>query len=103
MGAPYQPHSDTSRAAADAVTPKLNKQQQELLAAFKSFCVERSPMLSGATDDELMELAESGKLRISINGVRARRVELMRKWLIRDSGRTRLTRSNRLATVWELA
>lgn len=98
MGAPYQPHSDTSRAAADAVTPKLNKQQAEMLTHFKAF-----HEATGFTDDELMERAEKGQLRISLNGVRARRVELLRKGLICDSGRTRLTRSNRLATIWVIA
>lgn len=96
MGAPYQPHSDTSRAAAESVEPKLNAQQRELLERMRTEA-------HGFTDDELLAYAESGSLRISTNGVRARRAELVRKGLLRDSGRTRFTRSGRLATIWVLA
>lgn len=97
MGAPYQPNSDTSRAAAESVEPKVNNQQQEMLAQFRAF-----PSV-GFTDDDLLIKAEVGAMRISPNGVRARRIELQRKGLIRKSGRTRITRSNRLATVWVIA
>lgn len=93
MSAPFQPHSDTSRAAAESVEPRLNKQQRELLERMRTEAM-------GFTDDELFVYAVIGVLRISPNGVRARRIELVRKGLVYDSGRTRLTRSGRLATIW---
>lgn len=99
MGAPYQPHSDTSRAAAESVEPKLPKQQAELLAWFRG----NTRSVDGATDDDIAQAIAHGFLSLSLNGARARRIELVKRGLVKDSGRTRLTRSDRLATVWVIA
>lgn len=87
--APYQRHSATSRAASDALAPRLNAMQATVLGRL------RRRGDDGATDDELLV-----ELGWSPNTVRPRRIELVAKKLARDSGRTRLTRTQRKAVVW---
>ncbi len=48
------------------------------------------------TDQEIQEVLE-----LDPSTERPRRVELVRMFLVRDSGLRRLTRSGRHATVWE--
>lgn len=87
--APYQSHSDTSRAAAEAIAPRLNVLQTKVLGYLWG-CE------FGSTDEGGIEA-----LRMSPSTYRPRRIELWKLNLVRDSGRTRKLRSGRLGTVWE--
>lgn len=88
---PAQPHSPTSKAAAEAIEPAVGTLQARVLAYI------RQCGLCGATDDELQRFLE-----MDPSTERPRRIELQRKGLIRDSGKTRPTRSGRQAIVWEV-
>ncbi len=87
---PAQRHSETSVAAAEDIASAAQTLRRMVLLYLKS----RHP--DGATDEEAQEL-----LMMSPNTQRPRRVELVRAGLVRDSGRTRKTRSGRKAVVWE--
>ena len=52
----------------------------------------------GATDQELQDA-----LNMDPSTERPRRVDLVKRGLVKDSGSTRLTRSGRKATVWVAA
>lgn len=86
---PAQRHSDTSRAAADAIAPKAGTLRAVVLAFIKS------QGAFGATDEEI-----SLALDMAGNTVRPRRRELQQAGLVVDSGRRRPTESRRLAVVW---
>lgn len=88
---PYQPHSTTSREAAAIVTPRLNELQRQLLEYFQA-CGE-----DGSTDEEA-----TLKLGWNPSTIRPRRVELLAAKLIKDSGKTRKTKSRRAAVVWQI-
>jgi len=81
-------HPDTSHAAAASVSGK-NRQ--------RVFLVVQARVL-GATDEEIQ--VATG---INPNSQRPRRVELVDRGYIKDSGRRRKTRSGRSAIVWVLA
>ena len=87
--APYQRHSETSRAAAVEIEPKLNALQSAVLAYIAS----KGP--DGATDDEIQ-----CSLGMNPSTERPRRVELEAKRMIRKTDRQRPTRSGRLAGVY---
>ncbi len=87
--APFQPHSATSREAAEKISPSLNELQRRVFSL-----VVRSGE-KGMTDEELIE--ESG---LAASTVRPRRVELVSLGLVVDSGRTRPTHSGRKAAIW---
>lgn len=73
--APYVPHSATSRAAAESVTPHLGEMQQRVLDAIAA----RGGV--GCTDNEGIALRV-----VHANGWRARRVELAKRGLIVPNG-----------------
>jgi hypothetical protein len=86
----HQAHSPTSRAAAEAIKPKVGPMHREII---------RYLTLSarGATDEELQfDLDLKGSTQ------RPRRRELQQAGLIIDSGTTRKTESGRQAVVWVL-
>lgn len=85
---PYQRHSATSRGAATAILPALGKLQAAVLAYITRYGA------LGATDQEI----QAG-LAMDPSTERPRRVELLRKGLIRQSGE-RTTRAGRKAAVW---
>jgi hypothetical protein len=89
--APYQSHSETSREAAEQIGYDLNKLQARVLAYLRS-----CPL--GATDEEMQV-----GLAMNPSTQRPRRIELMDRRLIVDSGRKRKTRSGRWAVVWTVA
>lgn len=60
----------------------------------------RSNGVHGVTDEEIITAGEFNGLRA--NGLRPRRVELVRDGLVEDSGEKRKTRSGRNAIVWRL-
>lgn len=88
---PHEDSQDTSAIAAVLAMPNVSKLQRKVLAHIAA------RKWHGATDDEL-EVA----LKLSHQTVSARRRELVMKGLLRNSGRTRRTRRDRLAVVWEL-
>lgn len=86
---PFQPHSDTSKAAAREMRPKAKSIRQDVW-----FCIYRAGML-GRTDEEIQ-----AELNISPNTSRPRRVELVHMGMVVDSGVRRKTSSGSKATVW---
>lgn len=86
--APYQPHSVTSREAAENIRPNVNKLQSKVY----EFIYERG--LLGATDQEI----QTG---LDMNGStqRPRRVELHIKGMIQAAG-SRKSPNGRNSTVW---
>jgi len=85
---PFQPHSATSRAAAEEAEPAAGTQRAKVLAYI------RECGFHGATDEEIQTA-----LQMNPSTQRPRRVELVRDLLI-TSGGTRPTRSGRAAQVW---
>ena len=88
MSNPYQPHSETSKAAAESVKP--DKGRAAVLA-----CLRQHP--NGLTDEEIQ-----GLTGLSPSTERPRRVELWRSSAVFDSGERRKTRSGRSAVVWRI-
>lgn len=89
LGLPYQPHSPTSRAAAGRAKESAGTQRARVLA-YIQWC-----SATGATDEELQD-----RLGMNPSTQRPRRVELVAKGLVKDSGVRRQTRSGRAAVVW---
>lgn len=87
----YQRHSSTSKAAAASIVGSLNAQQSRVQAALAK------AGLHGMTDQEMQR-----SLGMAENTQRPRRIELMDRGLVIDSGRKRKTISKRNATVWIL-
>lgn len=95
--APFQPHSEPSREAAEQIKPHLGELQIEVLEQLARIGAH------GWTDHELIAIvAEAKRLPEEPNTVRPRRIELVRLGFVIDSGRTRKTRSGRKATVWTI-
>lgn len=88
---PFQRHSATSKDAAASIEPAAGT----LRSRVWGFLVERGA--NGATDEEIQNMLDMAQ-----NTERPRRIELVNGGLVRDSGRTRLTQSNRRAVVWEI-
>lgn len=86
---PFQRHSATSLAAAEAIQPKLGALQAWVLDYI------RACKHYGATDEQMQHAMSLGA-----NTQRPRRRELQLAGLIKDSGRTRATASGRQAVVW---
>lgn len=86
---PAQRHSPTSQAAAEAIRPSAATLRMQVLG----YIVARGD--EGATDDEI-------QIALGIEGStqRPRRVELLDRGLVKDSGATRATRKGRQAAVW---
>jgi predicted ArsR family transcriptional regulator len=84
--APFQAHSDTSREAASSIKGKAATLRDEVLEAIR-----RHP----STDEQLAE-----RLVLSPNTCRPRRVELVDRGLVVDSGQRAKTASGRSAVVW---
>jgi len=89
-GAPYQKHSNTSRAAAAAIKRRIGPMHQKIIKYLQD-----NPR--GATDEALGD-----ELRIAMNTLRPRRRELQLMGRVRDSGRTGFTMSGRAAVIWIL-
>lgn len=79
----------TSRAAAERAALKSGSQRRRIYDALRA-------STTGLTRDEL-----EAELRISCNSLNPRLRELALDGWIKDSGRTRLTRSGSPAVVWE--
>lgn len=85
---PFVRNSDTSEAAADSVAGGTASKRRRILTMI-------SDAPAGMTDDEVEEATGWRHQTVS-----ARRRELVLLGLLVDSGRRRLTRSGRGATVW---
>jgi hypothetical protein len=88
----YVKGSETSEAAAVAIEPHLGKLQKVVFG----YLVTRGP--AGATDEEIQTAMKMGP-----STERPRRVELVDRGLVKDSGRTRPTAAGRRAAVWVLS
>jgi hypothetical protein len=89
LPAPAQRHSATSVEAAEAIEPKAATLRGQVLSYLKGCGA------SGATDEEIQ-----AALELNPSTQRPRRIELCNLGLVRDSGRTRLTKAGRKAVVW---
>lgn len=87
--APFVPGSATSRTAARRIAHELGRLEAEV---FASICQSAD---RGRTDDEIERMCGMRHQTAS-----ARRRGLVLRGMVEDSGRTRLTRSKRPATVW---
>jgi len=87
--AKYQPHSDTSRQAAREIETTADTIRGRVMR----FLINN---IDGATD-EAIQVA----LWLNPNTQRPRRIELVERGLVRDSGARRHTSSGRKAVVWE--
>ena len=85
----FQSHSSTSRQAALDIYYDVGKLQQRVLDCLRGWGD------VGGTDEEIQKA-----LGMNPSTERPRRIELVSKGLIRDSGLRRKTDSKRLATVW---
>ena len=90
--APFVRGSQTSKEAAAAIKPKMATLQQRVLDTIKS------AGSAGLTDEQVRTLTG-----LQHSTETPRRIELVAKGLVKDSGRTRKTRSGRSATVWVAA
>lgn len=88
---PHQRGSDTSAAAAAAITPHVGTLLATVLDAFHG-------ATHGLTDEECQRLLE-----LEGSTQRPRRVELVRRGLVVDSGTRRRTSAGRSAVVWRAA
>lgn len=86
---PYVRGSDTSYAAARSIAPELPRLEGVVLD-----CIRKSGE-HGRTDDEVETIT-----KLSHQCASARRRGLVLKDRVVDSGRRRVTRSGRKATVW---
>lgn len=89
---PYAILSKTSKAAAERIKPRV---AGGLKIVFQYL---ESCGLRGATDEEVREATGLGE-----NTARPRRIGLRDRGLVVDSGKTRLTKAGRHATVWVVA
>ena len=86
----HQSHSETSKAAAIAIKPRIGPMHRAILDYLE--------YSGGSTDEELQRF-----IPMAQNTERPRRRELQKAGLIEDSGKTRQTKSGRAAVVWVLA
>ncbi len=87
---PSVSHSETSKAAAEAIKPTTGKLHQRIM--------EYLERVGNATDEE-MQIA----LEMNPNTQRPRRRELELDGKIKDSGKTRKVKSGQQAVVWIVA
>jgi len=92
-GLPFQPHSETSKDAADAAAPKATTERERVHAFILA---QQKVGQIGSTDEET-----AITLDMNPSTVRPRRVELLEQGRVQDSGQRRLTKSGRKAVVWE--
>jgi hypothetical protein len=93
--APYVKGSDTSKEAADSMTDEELGRLERLVYATIEKAGEQ-----GRIDDEVTVLTEPVHHWTGPSSAAARRVALVKRGLVVDSGKRRKTRSNKNATVW---
>lgn len=89
---PYQAHSETSRRAAQRIAPVAGTKGAIVL----QYLIDCGA--DGATDEEMQE-----RIPMMPNTQRPRRVQLVRDYCIKDSGKVRRTRAGDWAIVWVVA
>jgi hypothetical protein len=89
---PYQAHSPTSAAAAEAAAPTAPTDRARILDLLQRAAPD------GFTDEQIARM-----LRLNPSTARPRRIELTDAHLVHNSGRTHLTRAKRRAVVWVAA
>lgn len=89
-GVPHQSGSETSKAAAEEIKPILPRLNQAVLAVFA-----RTP--NGMTGEEGQEA-----MYMNPSTYRPRRIELVDRGLVVDSGERRQTLRGRSAVVWKI-
>lgn len=95
LGVPYQPHSQTSRAAALALAGKAQTMEARVLAYIDATGAH------GCTDEELFFAMVKLNPGVKESTVRARRVGLFNRGLVSDViDAYRPTKSGRLAQIW---
>lgn len=82
----------TSHAAAEQVE-RIRESQRAVLDVL----ADEGPM----TDEQIATALAFAGVGMSPSGARTRRKELVDAGLVRDSGRTTFTRSNRQTIIWE--
>lgn len=87
---PAQQHSETSKAAAEEIETSANAMRRRVLEFL------RQQLPDGATDEE-----GTARLLMNPSTYRPRRIELVERHQVRDSGRKRKTASGREVVVWE--
>ena len=95
FGAPKLPRNPrpTQVKAAERVAPRMFTQRARVLSIIREYSqFEVNP---GITDEAIADA-----LCMSLNSVRPRRLELLEAGWVKDSGRTRKTRSGSDAIVW---
>jgi hypothetical protein len=85
---PYVRGSDTSRDAAESMRPHVTPLQQKV----RDYLLEHGP----STDEEM----QAG-IPMGANTQRPRRVELVAKGYVVDSGKTRTGTSGKQAVIWK--
>lgn len=83
----HQKHSPTSKAAAEAIKPRIGPMHRQILGFIRAW--------GPATDEQMQHYID-----MPANTQRPRRRELQLAGLIEDSGKTRQTKSGRAAVVW---
>lgn len=89
---PYQPHSATSRAAAERIAPMIGTKRAAVLEHIQECGA------IGATDEEMQR-----RMPMPPNTQRPRRIELVEMEFVKASGTTRPTISGDCAVVWVVA
>ncbi len=92
LSLPYVSGSETSKAAAEKAKPNAASQRARVLKLITESCWRDDP---GLTDEEIQD-----RLGLTGNTQRPRRMELLKTGVVKDSGRTRKTKSGREAVVW---
>lgn len=89
---PAQQHSEPSKDAAEAIKAKCPTLRQRVYDCLVLFT---ESAMGGLTDAECQRI-----LKIDPSTQRPRRIELVERGMVVDSGETRKTKSGRKATVW---
>lgn len=91
---PHQMHSDTSRAAAEAVAPKFGTMLRIVL---EYLALHSHGLTHGLTDEEGQQISS-----MPGNSYRPSRVTLMDRGFVVDSGKRRKTHQRKDAVVWSI-
>lgn len=95
--APAQMHSAPSKQAAVAIEPIIGQLERRVL----DFIAMRGER--GATDEQIADAMIRDWQHYNPATFRPRRISLMHKGLVKDSGKTALSRGGRKMALWILA
>lgn len=86
--APYQPHSETSKEAAERIEPNAGTLKAKVLAFIRRY---------GPVTDEMIQR----ELDLDGDTERPRRIKLVQQGFVRNSGEKYKTSKGGNATLWE--